>query len=186
MNTPRQALVVPGGWSSWISRQLAYKGDKVVTPTHRPPLPSRKYSCTHLLAAGSTPEPWCGRKDTIGNWTRELPPCTVPQPTAPPRDIILFWKPIAQALIARISGHILIGILRIGGLISPRLKQVYHSNAVLTTNDNYICTATLRHVISESKLNSSCVIAYICLNLHSCMAWYSTFVFAVKQDGVLQ
>jgi len=33
----RQALRVPGG--SQISRQSAHEGDKVVSPTHRPPLP---------------------------------------------------------------------------------------------------------------------------------------------------
>ena len=38
-----QALEVPERWSSQISRQSVYIDAKLVSPTHRPPLPSRKY-----------------------------------------------------------------------------------------------------------------------------------------------
>ena len=50
------------------SRQSAREGGKVVSPTHRPPLPRRKYSWySFLLEVLSTPGPQCGRKDYVND-----------------------------------------------------------------------------------------------------------------------
>jgi hypothetical protein len=93
---PRQALRGPRGWGSQICRQSAHEGGKVVSPTHRPPLPPRKYSWYSFLLRGWVDPRAIVRlkrlcqginsNDTIGNRTHDVPVCSVvPQPTAPPR-----------------------------------------------------------------------------------------------------
>ena len=93
---PGQALRVPAGWGSQISRQSAHEGGKVVSPTHRPPLhPTKNFLV--LISVGGWVNPrtivrreglcqWRNSYDTIGNRTLDLPACNaMPQPTASPR-----------------------------------------------------------------------------------------------------
>jgi len=49
-----------------MSRQLPHEGGKVFSPTHRPPLPSRKYSWySILLEAELTLGPQCCQKNYV-------------------------------------------------------------------------------------------------------------------------
>jgi hypothetical protein len=71
-----------------VSRQSAHEGGKiVVSHTHRPLLPPRRYPCySFLLEAESTQIP-------LGIEPATFPACgAVPQPTAPPRTAILLGR----------------------------------------------------------------------------------------------
>jgi hypothetical protein len=89
-NNPFTGLDRPVGLqeveASRIFRQSAHEGGKVVSCTHRPPLPSGGYPWySFLLEAGSTPGSLYGWKGYVIR-THDLPACSaVPQPTAPPR-----------------------------------------------------------------------------------------------------
>src|SRR5215469_6409113 len=88
-----QALTGPEGsrrLGSQILKQSAHEGGKVVSPTHRPPLPPGNIPGTHFCQRLSRPHGHsaAGRimsmknsTDTIGNRSRALTVCSaVPQP----------------------------------------------------------------------------------------------------------
>jgi hypothetical protein len=94
---PWQALRVPGGWGSQILRQSAHEIGKVVSPTHRPPLPQGNIFVL-ISIRGWVDSRAAGRimsmknsSDSIGNQSRDLPVCSaVPQPlhTACPLSVV--------------------------------------------------------------------------------------------------
>ena len=86
--------VVPGGWGFNISRHLAHEGGKVVSPTHRPPLPPQERFLVLISVGGLSQSQghsvdrrimsMKNSNDTIRNRTHDLPACSaVPQPTVP-------------------------------------------------------------------------------------------------------
>ena len=82
---PKQVLTVPGGSDSQISKHSTHGCGKVVSPTHRPPLPPGNISGTHFCwrlsrpqvnsAAGSIMS-MESSSDTIGNRASDLPACS--------------------------------------------------------------------------------------------------------------
>ena len=89
-----ESLRVPRGWCSHIWWLPVHEGSKVVSPTHRPPLPLTGYSCYYFCQSLSRHQGHsaAGRimsmkipSKSIGNLTRALQACrSVSQTTAPP------------------------------------------------------------------------------------------------------
>jgi hypothetical protein len=82
-------LRIPGSWGFQISRKSVHEGGRVVSPTHRPPLPPPgnipgTHFCQRLIypqghsAAGRIMS-MKNSSDAIGNRTRELPVCSLNQ-----------------------------------------------------------------------------------------------------------
>jgi hypothetical protein len=76
-----QAVRVPGGWGSQISRQLAYEGAKVVSPMDRPPLTPRKYSWYSFLLRGWADPRAIVRPEGLCQWKIPLTPLGIEPPT---------------------------------------------------------------------------------------------------------
>jgi hypothetical protein len=77
---PLQALRVPGGWGSQISSQSAHEGGKFVSPTHRPPLPTRNYTWYSFLLRGWVSPRALVRPEGLCQWKIPVTPSGI-EPT---------------------------------------------------------------------------------------------------------
>jgi hypothetical protein len=100
---PGQAFRVPEGWGSQISRQSAREGGKVVSLTHRSPLPPRKYYwCSFLLEVYSTAGAVV-RPKGLCQWKIPMTPSGIEPATfrlVPNVYVVLLWFPSSLLRVA--------------------------------------------------------------------------------------
>jgi hypothetical protein len=112
---------------SQISGQLAPEDGKVVSPTHRPPLPPGNIPGTYFCYRLSNIQDHsaAGRimsiknsNDSIGNRTRDLPVCSAMlQPTAPPAAYFFIVMYSMERNLCDIKRKIKLAVNKIFGII---------------------------------------------------------------------
>jgi hypothetical protein len=92
---PVQALTVPGEGDSQISRRSAHEGGKVVSPTHRPPLPPQgKYSWYSFLLESWFDPRAILRSEGLCQWKIPVTPSGIESAT---------FCPVAQAAVCSLQ-----------------------------------------------------------------------------------